>query len=73
MIGIWIVKNQNTSKAMTIKSILTEKSLGILMHPSSFPGGTESGTFGIEAKEWIKKLSNYGINYWQKIYGSIRE
>ena len=50
---------------MSIKSILTKKSLGILLHPSSLPGGTQSGTFGIEAKVWIKKLSNYGINYWQ--------
>ena len=50
---------------MSIKSILTEKSLGILLHPSSLPGGTQSGTFGIEAKVWIEKLSNYGINYWQ--------
>jgi len=50
---------------MSIKSFLTKKSLGILLHPSSLPGGTQSGTFGIEAKVWIKKLSNYGINYWQ--------
>jgi len=50
---------------MSIKSILTEKSLGILMHPSSLPGGNQSGTFGIEAKVWIEKLSKHGINYWQ--------
>ncbi len=50
---------------MSIKSILTEKSLGILLHPSSLPGGTQSGTFGIEAKVWIEKLSNHGINHWQ--------
>ena len=50
---------------MSIKSFLTKKSLGILLHPSSLPGGTQSGTFGIEAKVWIEKLSNYGINYWQ--------
>ncbi len=50
---------------MSIKSFLTKKSLGILLHPSSLPGGTQSGTFGLEAKVWIEKLSNYGINYWQ--------
>ncbi len=35
------------------------------MHPSSIPGGRVCGTFGIGAKEWIKKLSKYGIEYWQ--------
>ena len=50
---------------MTINSILKEKSLGILLHPSSLPGGGESGTFGEDAKEWIKTLSKNGINYWQ--------
>ena len=50
---------------MTIKSIIKEKSLGILMHPSSLPGQSESGTFGTVAKDWIRKISKYGINYWQ--------
>ena len=45
--------------------MLKQKSLGILMHPSSLPGGTVCGTFGRGAKEWIKKLHNYGIEYWQ--------
>ena len=50
---------------MPIKSVFKEKSLGILMHPSSLPGGGECGTFGKEAKDWITKLSKYKINYWQ--------
>ena len=50
---------------MIIKTVLTKKSLGILMHPSCIPGGTVCGTFGREAKEWIKKLNNHGIDYWQ--------
>ena len=50
---------------MPIKSVLRQKSLGILIHPSSLPGESESGTFGQGAKSWIKKLSKYGINYWQ--------
>ena len=50
---------------MPIKSVFKEKSLGILMHPSSLPGGGECGTFGKEAKAWITKLSKYGIKYWQ--------
>ena len=50
---------------MTIQRVLTKKSLGILMHPSSIPGGRVCGTFGKGAKEWIKKLHKHGIEYWQ--------
>ena len=49
---------------MPIESI-TKKSLGILMHPTCIPGGKVCGTFGKGAKEWIKKLHNHGIEYWQ--------
>ena len=50
---------------MFMKSVFSEKSLGILLHPSSLPGGIESGTFGLDAKNWIKELSINGIKYWQ--------
>ena len=50
---------------MAIQRALTKKSLGILLHPSSIPGGRVCGTFGKGAKEWIKKLHKYGIEYWQ--------
>ncbi len=50
---------------MTLESFLKKKSLGILIHPSSLPGGSYCGTFGEGAKNWIKKLSKYRINYWQ--------
>ena len=50
---------------MPIQKILTKKSLGVLMHPSCLPEGKVCGTFGKGAKEWIKKLHNYGIEYWQ--------
>ncbi len=50
---------------MSIKKIHTKKSIGILMHPSCIPGGRVCGTFGKEAKKWIKKLYEYGIEYWQ--------
>ena len=61
---IYILKKQNI-KTMPIQKILTNKSLGVLMHPSCIPGGRVCGTFGKGAKEWIKKLHNYGIEYWQ--------
>ena len=47
------------------QKVLKKKSLGILMHPSCIPGGEVCGTFGRGAKEWIKKLGKYGIEYWQ--------
>ena len=50
---------------MPIKSVFIKKSLGILLHPSCLPGGCECGTFGKNAKDWIKKLSKHGISYWQ--------
>jgi len=50
---------------MSIQTVLTKKSLGILMHPSCIPGGRVCGTFGKGAKDWIKKLHSHGIEYWQ--------
>ncbi len=50
---------------MTIKSVFKKKSLGILIHPSSLPGGSYCGTFGEGAKNWIKKLSKHRIDFWQ--------
>ena len=50
---------------MSIQTILKKKSLGVLMHPSSIPGGRVCGTFGRGAKDWIKQLNKHGIEYWQ--------
>ena len=50
---------------MPKESVLSKKSLGILMHPSCIPGGGVCGTFGRGAKDWIKKLHKHGIEYWQ--------
>ncbi len=50
---------------MPSQTVLKQKSLGILVHPSCIPGGRVSGTFGKGAKEWIKILSKHGIEYWQ--------
>ena len=50
---------------MPVNSFLKKKSLGILVHPSSLPGGIYCGNFGKSAKDWISKLSEYKIDYWQ--------
>ena len=46
---------------MHIKTILKEKSLGILL-PFLHIGGSVCGTFGKGVKEWIKKLITMGLN-----------
>ena len=50
---------------MSSYSGFKKKSLGILIHPSSLPGGSYCGTFGECAKNWIRKLSKNKIDYWQ--------
>ena len=50
---------------MPFQAALPKKSLGVLIHPSCIPGGKVCGTFGRGAKEWIKTLHKYGIEYWQ--------
>jgi len=42
-----------------------KKYSGILVHPTSLPGGSYCGTFGKSVKDWIKILSIYKINTWQ--------
>ena len=42
-----------------------KKFSGILVHPSSLPGGSYCGTFGNSVKDWIQILSIYKINTWQ--------
>ncbi len=50
---------------MQKESFLSQRSLGILIHPSSIPGGSYCGTFGEGLKNWIDLLSINKIKYWQ--------
>ena len=52
---------------MKIMSIInkSDKSIGILLHPTSIPGGTYCGTFGKCIEDWIDILSSNGISIWQ--------
>ena len=43
----------------------SDKSIGILLHPTSIPGGTYCGTFGKCIEDWIDILSSNGISIWQ--------
>ena len=42
-----------------------KKSLGVLVHPTSLPGGSYCGTFGDGIKNWINLLSVNKIYTWQ--------
>ena len=42
-----------------------KKYSGILLHPSSLPGGSYCGTFGNSVKDWIEILSTLKIKTWQ--------
>ena len=42
-----------------------KKYSGILVHPSSLPGGSYCGTFGNSMRDWIEILSICKINTWQ--------
>ncbi len=42
-----------------------KKYSGILVHPSSLPGGSYCGTFGNSIRDWIEILSICKINTWQ--------
>ena len=42
-----------------------KKYSGILVHPSSIPGGSYCGTFGNSIRDWIETLSICKINTWQ--------
>ena len=50
---------------MSIDSDSRNKYFGVLLHPTSLPGGSYCGTFGESVKEWLEILSIYKISTWQ--------
>ena len=44
---------------------LNKRAAGVLLHPSSLPGGYGIGCLGQSAREWIDFLSDAGFSYWQ--------
>lgn len=44
---------------------LKERSAGVLLHPTAFPGEFGIGTLGREARDFLDFLSASGIRYWQ--------
>jgi len=44
---------------------LSKRGAGVLLHPSSLPGGYGIGSLGREAYKWIDFLASSGFTYWQ--------
>ena len=44
---------------------LNHRAAGVLLHPSSLPGGYGIGCLGQSARDWIDFLSDAGFSYWQ--------
>tara|TARA_Y100001968_G_scaffold146104_1_gene133579 strand:+ start:3463 stop:4995 length:1533 start_codon:yes stop_codon:yes gene_type:complete len=41
------------------------KKIGVLLHPSSLPNSPVCGTFGSNARDWLRLLARNGIGVWQ--------
>ena len=46
---------------------LDVRSSGVLLHPSSLPGGPESGDLGVEARRFVDFLADAGQSWWQML------
>jgi 4-alpha-glucanotransferase len=44
---------------------MRDRSAGVLLHPTSFPGTPASGTFGQSSRDWLHLLARAGIGVWQ--------
>jgi 4-alpha-glucanotransferase len=53
------------STAPTSKTILAERSSGVLVHPSSLPGGHGIGDLGVSAHEFVDFLQSAKQRVWQ--------
>lgn len=47
--------------------MLTERGSGILLHPTSLPGPSGSGDFGLDAYRFVDWLVSAGQTYWQML------
>lgn len=45
--------------------ILDERKAGVLLHPTSLPGGLLNGEFGVDAYQFIDFISESGFKLWQ--------
>ena len=50
---------------MRLPEWLKDRSAGVLLHPTSLPGGHGIGCLGKEAYQWVDFLADAGFSYWQ--------
>ncbi len=50
---------------MSEQKINSDRFCGVLLHPSSLPNSGICGTFGTEARTWLKYLAKNEIAFWQ--------
>ncbi|MFM8525494.1 MAG: 4-alpha-glucanotransferase [Cyanobacteriota bacterium] len=43
------------------------RSSGVLLHPTALPHSEGSGTFGLEARQWVEALARHGVSVWQTL------
>ena len=48
-----------------MKTLLKQRRAGVLLHPSSLPGASYSGTFGVEAHRFVDLIASAGLQIWQ--------
>ncbi len=47
------------------KSVLDRRRAGVLLHPTSLPGGAGNGDLGAEARRFVDLLARLGFSVWQ--------
>jgi len=48
-----------------MKTLLSQRRAGVLLHPSSLPGASYSGNFGAEARRFVDLIAAAGLQIWQ--------
>src|SRR5262249_1151965 len=46
---------------------LSDRTSGVLLHPTSLPGGWEAGDLGAEARAFVDFLADAGQSWWQML------
>ena len=48
-----------------MKTLLGQRTAGVLLHPSSLPGASYSGNFGADARRFVDLIAAAGLQIWQ--------
>ena len=59
--------NTPAADASTTRSCLDRRRAGVLLHPTSFPGGVGNGDLGLDAHRFVDFLADAGFTVWQTL------